>query len=114
MHFSTSERETMPLLHADRHARGVCAICGCTEDHACPSGCLWVDQDHNYCSACERRLRVYLDTPRRFRLQLAKVLVGETNPNIIALAAARATGDWRRSLLNGWLAAWKRRMEKQG
>lgn len=29
-----------------------CRICGCTEDHACPGGCSWVEED--LCSACAK------------------------------------------------------------
>lgn len=28
----------------------VCRECGCTDDHACPGGCFWVEKD--LCSAC--------------------------------------------------------------
>lgn len=27
-----------------------CRVCGCTDDHACPGGCYWVEDD--LCSAC--------------------------------------------------------------
>jgi ParB/RepB/Spo0J family partition protein len=27
-----------------------CRVCGCTDDHACPGGCYWVEKD--LCSAC--------------------------------------------------------------
>lgn len=36
--------------------RGVCRICGCTEDHACTNpehgNCWWVDDSHELCSHC--------------------------------------------------------------
>lgn len=28
-----------------------CRVCGCTDDHACPGGCYWVEED--LCSQCE-------------------------------------------------------------
>lgn len=28
----------------------VCRVCGCTDDHACPGGCYWVEKD--LCSVC--------------------------------------------------------------
>lgn len=31
-----------------------CRICGCTDDHACPGGCYWVEPD--LCSACRRAI----------------------------------------------------------
>ncbi len=31
---------------------GVCSVCGCTEDEACPGGCYWADDDHTLCSNC--------------------------------------------------------------
>jgi hypothetical protein len=38
-----------------------CAICGCTEDQACPGGCCWVEDPQglmrDICSACERKAR---------------------------------------------------------
>jgi hypothetical protein len=38
------------LRHADN---GVCLLCGCTNDCACPGGCWWVTS--RLCSACCRR-----------------------------------------------------------
>ncbi len=29
---------------------GTCRVCGCTDEHACPGGCYWVEPD--LCSAC--------------------------------------------------------------
>lgn len=31
---------------------GKCRACGCTQDHACPGGCLWSDQTRTHCNAC--------------------------------------------------------------
>jgi hypothetical protein len=31
---------------------GVCRGCGCTDDHACPDGCWWVDGEEDLCSVC--------------------------------------------------------------
>lgn len=28
-----------------------CRVCGCTDEHACPDGCYWVEED--LCSACD-------------------------------------------------------------
>lgn len=27
-----------------------CRVCGCTDEHACPGGCSWIEND--LCSAC--------------------------------------------------------------
>ena len=35
---------------ADLAPLGRCAVCGCTDDDACPGGCRWVADD--LCSAC--------------------------------------------------------------
>jgi hypothetical protein len=35
---------------ADR--AGVCRVCGCTDDNACPGGCAWVDAGRSLCSSC--------------------------------------------------------------
>jgi hypothetical protein len=32
-----------------------CRICGCTDNHACPEGCYWVEED--LCSACAEKLK---------------------------------------------------------
>ncbi len=32
-----------------------CMFCGCTDDHACPGGCSWIEP--NVCSRCKDRLR---------------------------------------------------------
>lgn len=34
---------------------GVCRVCGCTDDRACPGGCSWADARHTICSSCEGR-----------------------------------------------------------
>lgn len=34
---------------AEEYVRS-CRVCGCTDDHACPGGCYWVEED--LCSAC--------------------------------------------------------------
>jgi len=31
-----------------------CRVCGCTDEHACPGGCSWVQED--LCSACQEGL----------------------------------------------------------
>lgn len=31
---------------------GVCRVCGCVDERACPEGCSWVDADHTLCSVC--------------------------------------------------------------
>lgn len=40
------------LIEALRLAAAVraCRVCGCTDDHACPGGCWWVEGD--LCSTC--------------------------------------------------------------
>ena len=40
-----------------------CRICGCTDDHACPGGCYWVNDEHNLCSACVRKVMDELYCP---------------------------------------------------
>jgi hypothetical protein len=32
-----------------------CRVCGCTQEHACPGGCSWVEFD--LCSVCDARLK---------------------------------------------------------
>lgn len=35
--------------------RGICRICGCTDENACLTTvgpCAWVDKEHTLCSAC--------------------------------------------------------------
>lgn len=31
---------------------GICRICGCTDERACPEICSWVDATHTLCSSC--------------------------------------------------------------
>jgi len=35
---------------------GKCRICGCTDNHACPEGCFWVEDD--LCSECAIKLGI--------------------------------------------------------
>ena len=32
-----------------------CRVCGCTDDHACPGGCYWVEPD--LCSQCAEKMQ---------------------------------------------------------
>lgn len=38
---------TEPLVTLIRR----CRVCGCDDEHACPGGCWWVEDD--LCSACQ-------------------------------------------------------------
>jgi hypothetical protein len=38
---------------------GVCRVCGCTDDHACPGGCFWVEPD--LCSRCDETIDNIVD-----------------------------------------------------
>jgi hypothetical protein len=31
---------------------GVCTECGCTDEEACPGGCVWANADATLCSRC--------------------------------------------------------------
>ena len=44
------ESRTVQSLPGDWSPVRVCRVCGCTDDHACPGGCYWVEED--LCSAC--------------------------------------------------------------
>jgi hypothetical protein len=49
--------ETLAMNEATEMIDGpirTCRICGCTDDHACPEGCSWVEED--LCSACELKV----------------------------------------------------------
>ena len=44
--------------------RGVCRVCGCTDERACPGGCEWLDDEHTWCSVCvAAKVREYIDSP---------------------------------------------------
>lgn len=32
--------------------RGVCRVCGCIDQRACPGGCYWANVEHDLCSQC--------------------------------------------------------------
>jgi len=38
------------IRDCERDSKARCRVCGCTDDHACPGGCYWVEPD--LCSAC--------------------------------------------------------------
>jgi len=78
---------------------GVCLVCGCTEDAACPGGCGWENDDCNLCSACAEDVLAITEPPFRNRLAVETVIRRQDNPNVLALALEYATGDWRRSLI---------------
>lgn len=31
---------------------GQCQVCGCTDEHPCPAGCAWVDDEETLCTEC--------------------------------------------------------------
>ncbi len=31
---------------------GMCFVCSCTEDNACPEGCWWANEARTLCSSC--------------------------------------------------------------
>jgi hypothetical protein len=37
---------------------GTCKYCGCTQEHACPGGCSWIDDEKTICSACIRHVSI--------------------------------------------------------
>ena len=49
-----SQEEIASVVSPPDPAVARCRVCGCTEDHACPGGCYWVDdpQGGDLCSAC--------------------------------------------------------------
>lgn len=49
-----------------------CRVCGCTDDHACPGGCCWVEDD--LCSACVDNL-VWVSVKEGRPSQAIRVLV---------------------------------------
>ncbi len=42
--------ENPELLGKPKDEAHTCRVCGCTDDHACPGGCYWVEED--LCSEC--------------------------------------------------------------
>ncbi|PZR17548.1 MAG: hypothetical protein DI536_04335 [Archangium gephyra] len=43
-------------MKAAKVTRGVCRVCGCSDDVACPTGCYWSDAAQTICSACAEPL----------------------------------------------------------
>ena len=46
----TNTVEMFEALEAINSSIRRCRVCGCPDDHACPGGCYWVEED--LCSAC--------------------------------------------------------------
>ncbi len=42
-----------PRADEKNYSFGVCRVCLCTDQEACPEGCEWTDESHSLCSACE-------------------------------------------------------------
>jgi hypothetical protein len=34
---------------------GECQVCGCTDEHACPGGCIWANAAATLCSRCAQQ-----------------------------------------------------------
>ncbi len=46
-----AEHRAMEIERQIEQSRdGVCAVCGCTPERACPGGCVWIEPD--LCSRC--------------------------------------------------------------
>jgi hypothetical protein len=39
---------------------GICAGCGCDDEHACRGGCAWVDPARTICSACDPSMSIFV------------------------------------------------------
>ena len=58
-------------VRVDIFTRGTCAVCGCTDDHACEEGCSWVNGYCTLCSACAEKfgiLELFTDSPLQMRI----------------------------------------------
>lgn len=64
-----------------------CRVCGCTQDHACPGGCHWVEP--NLCSACVENADQYVE-------QVIELADGYNN----ALPTGKAQFEFWQALLN--------------
>lgn len=39
----------------DQALDGVCQVCGCTDEAACPGGCIWATPAADLCSRCAQK-----------------------------------------------------------
>jgi ParB/RepB/Spo0J family partition protein len=85
--------------------RGVCRECGCTERHACPGGCGWVDESQTLCTQCEPKVKKRISTIATGNRQAAlKALAGCGVADLEAIKALKALkGDWRRAVVSKWI-----------
>ncbi len=35
-----------------KYPRGICRVCGCTDEWGCPEGCAGADKEHTICTNC--------------------------------------------------------------
>jgi len=47
------KKKTRGKPRAKKLERGVCHVCGCTDDRGCDGGCSWADETGTICSACD-------------------------------------------------------------
>jgi hypothetical protein len=45
-----------PLRYHARRGPGMCQVCGCTRQYACPGGCAWLDHRRDICTKCAWRI----------------------------------------------------------
>jgi DNA-binding MarR family transcriptional regulator len=57
----------------DYARRGICHVCGCTEERACPDGCSWADATRTLCTACAEKLGEQVKM-RSLTLQQTRIL----------------------------------------
>lgn len=41
---------------------GICGVCGCTDEQACPGGCVWANATATLCSQCVGAAGQIVDT----------------------------------------------------
>jgi len=51
-----------------RKKTGICFVCGCSQEDACPGGCSWVDRSHTLCSVCVFADADHPDAPIPYRI----------------------------------------------
>lgn len=88
---------TIPLVLPVGVAKGACF--GCSADWAggTPTPGL--------CKRCELEIRAIIGPPKKHAAEALAVIAAASTPNALAIAAANASGDWRRAAIAKRLGA---------
>jgi len=83
-----------------RYTTGTCRFCGCTDEHGCPEGCSWADDEMTLCTTCEERLERITKSKKPDAMDAISYADHRHLGLLIHASNTGLTGDWRRAAVS--------------